>query len=93
MSPEIIFDPYTSLYSGATALIKSSEVRDLMSVIGRSDIISFAGGLPFIEGLPVADISAAMETKPPQITPNVTGSIRFIFFILSYFCKTRILLT
>jgi 2-aminoadipate transaminase len=62
MSPEIIFDPYTSLYSGATALVKSSEVRDLMSVIGRADIISFAGGLPFIEGLPVEYISATMQT-------------------------------
>jgi 2-aminoadipate transaminase len=62
MSPEIIFDPYTNLYSEATSLLKSSEVRDLMSVTGRSDIISFAGGLPFIGGLPPEDISAAMDT-------------------------------
>lgn len=62
MSPEIIFDPYTDLYSGATALIKSSEVRDLMSVTGRSDVISFAGGLPYIGGLPAEDIASAMDT-------------------------------
>ena len=62
MSPEIIFDPYTNLYSKATSLIKSSEVRDLMSVTGRSDVISFAGGLPFIGGLPSEDITAAMDT-------------------------------
>lgn len=62
MSPEINFDPYTNLYSEATGLIKSSEVRDLMSVTGRSDIISFAGGLPYIGGLPAEDIAAAMDT-------------------------------
>jgi 2-aminoadipate transaminase len=62
MSPEIIFDHYTNLYSEATSLIKSSEVRDLMSVTGRSDVISFAGGLPFIGGLPSEDITAAMDT-------------------------------
>jgi 2-aminoadipate transaminase len=62
MSPEIIFDPYTNLYSEATSLTRSSEVRDLMSVTGRADIISFAGGLPYIEGLPHEDITAAMET-------------------------------
>jgi 2-aminoadipate transaminase len=61
MSPEIIFDPYTNLYSEATGLIKSSEVRDLMSMTGRSDIISFAGGLPFIGGLPPEDIITAMD--------------------------------
>ncbi|MCG2794426.1 MAG: PLP-dependent aminotransferase family protein [Actinomycetia bacterium] len=62
MSPEIIFDPYTSLYSEAAGLLRSSDIRDLMSVTGRSDIVSFAGGLPFIGGLPPEDISSVMES-------------------------------
>ncbi|MHB8894472.1 MAG: aminotransferase-like domain-containing protein [Candidatus Geothermincolia bacterium] len=61
MSPEIIFDPYTKLYSEASGLMRSSAVRDLMSVIGRSDVISFGGGLPFIGGLPPEDISGVMD--------------------------------
>ena len=61
MSPEIIFDPYTKLYSEAAFLARSSEVRDLMSVTGRADVISFAGGLPYVGGVPVADVSAVME--------------------------------
>jgi 2-aminoadipate transaminase len=61
MSPEIIFDPFSHLYSEAAGLIKSSEIRDLMSVTGRSDIISFAGGLPFIGGLPAEDIEGVMS--------------------------------
>lgn len=60
MSPEIVFDPYVSLYSEATSLMKSSEVRDLMSITGRSDMISFAGGLPYIEGIPHEDITSSM---------------------------------
>lgn len=61
MSPEIIFDPYTSLYSEATGFIKSSEVRDLMSITGRSDIISFGGGLPYLGGLTTGEISQVMD--------------------------------
>jgi 2-aminoadipate transaminase len=61
MSPEIIFDPYAALYSEASGLMRSSAVRDLMSVIGRPDVISFGGGLPFIGGLPPEDISGVMD--------------------------------
>lgn len=60
MSPGIIFDPYTRLYSEAAARARSSEIRDLMSVGGRADIISLAGGLPFVSGLPASDISSVM---------------------------------
>jgi 2-aminoadipate transaminase len=74
MSPEIIFDPYTNLYSEATRLIKSSEVRDLMSLTGRSDVISFAGGLPYIGGLPAEDIAAAMDTV---IRDNYTDAFQY----------------
>ena len=61
MSPEIVFDPYTRLYSEATGFIRSSAVRDLMSITGRPDIISFAGGLPFIRGLPPEEVAAVMN--------------------------------
>lgn len=60
MSPEIIFDPYTKLYSEASTLMKSSAIRELMSVIGRSDVISLGGGLPFTGGLPPEDINDVM---------------------------------
>lgn len=42
--------------------MKSSAVRDLMSVIGRSDVISFGGGLPFMGGLPPEDINEVMRS-------------------------------
>ncbi|PKQ27757.1 MAG: aminotransferase [Candidatus Anoxymicrobium japonicum] len=62
MSREIIFDPYTRLYSEASSFMRCSAVRDLMSVIGRSDIISFAGGLPYLGGLPPENISEIMNS-------------------------------
>jgi 2-aminoadipate transaminase len=61
MSPEIIFDPYTKLYSEASTLIRSSDIRDLLSITGRSDIISFGGGLPYIGGLPPEEFSRVMN--------------------------------
>jgi len=42
--------------------MKSSAVRDLMSVVGRSDVISFGGGLPFTGGLPPEDINDVMRS-------------------------------
>ena len=62
MSPEIIFDPYTKLYSEASSLMRSSAVRELMSVIGREDVISFGGGLPFTGALPPEDINDVMRS-------------------------------
>ncbi len=62
MSPEIILDPYTGLYSEANALLKSSAIRDLMSVVGRHDVISFAGGLPYINGLPPEELASVLSS-------------------------------
>lgn len=61
MSPEIIFDPYTRLYSEAIAHLKSSAIRDLMSLVGRRDVISFAGGLPYINGLPPEELASVLS--------------------------------
>lgn len=62
MSPEIIFDPYTRLYSEAIGHLKSSAIRDLMSLVGRQDVISFAGGLPYINGLPPEELASVLST-------------------------------
>ena len=41
------FDKWTSLYANRASRLKSSAIRDLLSVTERSDIISLAGGLPY----------------------------------------------
>lgn len=46
MSKKITFDYWTDLYSNRTEFMFSSEIRDLLALSARPDIISFAGGLP-----------------------------------------------
>ena len=56
---EFTVDPYAELYAGRTAGMAASEVRALFAVASRPDVVSFAGGMPFVEALPtdaVADL-------------------------------------
>ena len=43
-------------YSKAVSSLRTSEIRDLMSLATRPDIISFAGGMPGNELFPVQEI-------------------------------------
>lgn len=51
MSKKITFDYWEHLYSNRTEYMFSSEIRDLLSLSARPDIISFAGGLPEVRAL------------------------------------------
>ncbi len=51
MSKKITFDYWEHLYSNRTEYMFSSEIRDLLSLSARPDIISFAGGLPEVKAL------------------------------------------
>ena len=51
MSKKIIFDYWRHLYSNRTKHMASSEIRDLLSLSARPDIISFSGGLPEVKAL------------------------------------------
>jgi len=51
MSKKITFDHWKHLYSNRTEGMVSSEIRDLLSLSARPDIISFAGGLPEVRAL------------------------------------------
>ena len=51
MSKKITFDYWGHLYSRRTGGMASSEIRDLLSLSARPDIISFAGGLPEVRAL------------------------------------------
>jgi DNA-binding transcriptional MocR family regulator len=51
MSKKITFDYWKHLYSSRMEGMVSSEIRDLLSLSARPDIISFAGGLPEVRAL------------------------------------------
>jgi 2-aminoadipate transaminase len=51
MARKITFDYWKHLYSNRTKYMASSEIRDLLSLSARPDIISFSGGLPEVRAL------------------------------------------
>jgi len=57
-------------YAGRVPYLKSSAIRDLLTLINQPGIISLAGGLPAAEAFPVTDIKKAfaevLETSSTQ---------------------------
>lgn len=49
MSPKYVLDPFSEKYAHRTSSMLSSEIRDLLEITARPDIISLAGGLPFTQ--------------------------------------------
>ncbi len=54
-------------FSAAAANLRTSEIRDLMGVALRPDIISFAGGMPGNELFPVEEIDAIYQGLPRSV--------------------------
>ena len=53
--------PWETLLSDCDRRLRSSDIRDLLAVTARPDVISFAGGLPAPELFPVDDLRASFE--------------------------------
>ena len=53
---EFSVDPYVSLYAHRTSGMTASEVRALFAVASRPEVISLAGGMPYVQALPQQDI-------------------------------------
>jgi len=49
---EFSVDPYADLYARRTSEMSASEVRALFAVAARPDVISLAGGMPFVQAIP-----------------------------------------
>lgn len=54
-------DQWYSHYADRTAGLAASEVRALFAVASRPEVVSLAGGMPFVSALPKELITAAME--------------------------------
>jgi len=52
---------FSRFYTERARRMKASEIREILAVTQRSDIISFAGGLPNPETFPVKEIEAATK--------------------------------
>jgi DNA-binding transcriptional MocR family regulator len=54
-------DPWYEQYATRTAGLSGSEVRSLFAVASRPEVVSLAGGMPFVSALPLESIGSAME--------------------------------
>ena len=54
-------DPWYGLYADRTAGLSASEVRALFAVASRPEVVSLAGGMPFVRALPLESVTASME--------------------------------
>ena len=55
------FDPWYHHYAERTSGLSASEVRALFAVASRPEVVSLAGGMPYVSALPKDLVSAAME--------------------------------
>lgn len=54
-------DPWQRFFAQRTAALTESEVRALFAVASRPDVVSLAGGMPFVSALPRELIATALE--------------------------------
>ncbi|THG29471.1 PLP-dependent aminotransferase family protein [Naasia lichenicola] len=55
-------DPWYGAYAARTAGLSASEVRALFAVASRPEVVSLAGGMPFVAALPEDLIRSAFDT-------------------------------
>ncbi len=54
-------DVFTPKYAGRAARMTQSEVRALFAVAARPDVISLAGGMPFVQALPGEEVLSVVQ--------------------------------
>jgi 2-aminoadipate transaminase len=54
-------DPWYGSYAARTAGLSASEVRALFAVASRPEVVSLAGGMPFVSALPQELLTAAVD--------------------------------
>jgi len=54
-------DPWYDSYAARTAGLAASEVRALFAVASRPEVVSLAGGMPFVSALPRELVDASLE--------------------------------
>lgn len=55
-------DPWYANYAGRTSNLTASEVRALFAVASRPEVVSLAGGMPFVSALPKELVQSSIDT-------------------------------
>lgn len=59
---EFNVDTYADLYARRTAGMSASEVRALFAVAARPDVVSLAGGMPYVQAIPTEHVLEVVES-------------------------------
>ncbi len=59
---EFTVDPYADRYARRTSGMSASEVRALFAVASRPDVVSLAGGMPYVHALPTEHVLEVVES-------------------------------
>lgn len=59
---ELHVDPHAALYARRARGLQASEIRALFAVAARPDVISLAGGMPFVQALPEEDVLSVVRS-------------------------------
>jgi 2-aminoadipate transaminase len=73
---EFTVDPYANLYARRTSGMLASEVRALFALAERPEVISLAGGMPYVQALPqslVLDVVTQVLTESSAIALQYAG--------------------
>lgn len=57
---ELSIDRFVDLYAHRTSGMSASEVRALFAVASRPEVVSLAGGMPFVQALPLDQVLAVV---------------------------------
>jgi DNA-binding transcriptional MocR family regulator len=58
---EFSIDRFVDLYANRTSGMSASEVRALFAVASRPEVVSLAGGMPFVQALPIDELQQVVR--------------------------------
>ncbi len=67
---EFSIDRFVDRYAARTAGMSASEVRALFAVASRPEVVSLAGGMPFVEALPGQQIQDVIREVLDEVGPT-----------------------
>jgi 2-aminoadipate transaminase len=68
---EFSIDPYVELYARRTSGMAASEVRALFAVASRPEVVSLAGGMPYVQALPQDEVVRIVRETFARYGPAV----------------------
>ena len=76
-------DSYVDRYAARTQGMTASEIRALFAVASRPEVVSLAGGMPFLSALPLDVVGEALA-RPPGVAGSSRAAAPRTFVVASF---------